>query len=822
MHKTKSRSARGTCPPSKERTPWIVPKIQKLELVFFQKVFQKLREDKKEDIADGDVPLVLFQRTMSRLFRFLRQEREFSCKQYDMNSDGMVSWWEFCVLWKQEQLTVEFSLAERIHLTLENPEASRLGRLTSIFVLMAIALSAGGFIFSTLPTMQYQCCETCAPKPKPIFSRIDTVCVILFTIEYMLRLGTAACMRSALTNQEDLVRDICSDEAIAWPTKLQRMWAYMRAWPNLIDLVAILPSYIDFIPTGDCPEAQGNGSSTTRAMLSIIRLMRVVRAFRLGKRLEAIVIIARSMRRSIRAVWVLILNISLGVLVFGAVIFFLEQGTYCSYFGAYIRYSDTWFLPNSENEETNINSAARLAADSDQCLSLASNGAYYEGWERSPFESIPHAFWWALVTATTVGFGDDVPTTLLGRMVAAVAMVWSLCVLALPIGVIGDNFGHVWDEYDAEKVVEKELRNSERQMSREMLATIDPLSWSKVLTLEVYHDSHMATPDNDAFLGEAECDLLLEPGCRHPVDMHLKLPLCENRSKSNRRVHGEISIRYTWTPKESSDPSVLLQGSFELTVEGVDGLVPIDWKANGLSDTYVKITTYPHSPDDDGILHPQVVRTATKPDDPHPVWNMTILTDVYWHQAGISAKILHNRRALKESLQTGRKWVRGPVKDANADLIRSLPRLESGLAEVQRSMLSLQSEVGQVRQLAKEIGEHLNIVDELSSSSRTPAPRSGGRAQSKTEVVCPTPPPGPSPTSRKLFATEDAAEVIYGYAVKREEDDHQWLLQTRASDHAAEQANARSFMMPGAIAEETPEVEFSTSHGDSQAGRNMS
>merc|ERR1711953_441923 len=96
----------------------------------------------------------------------------------------------------------------------------------------------------------------------------------------------------------------------------------------------------------------------------------------------------------------------------------------------------------------------------------ANETRYVEELGRSPFESIPHSFWWALVTATTVGYGDVSPTTLPGRITAGIAMIWSLCVLALPIGVIGDNFGRVWEEYDAEKCIERELKESERKMVR--------------------------------------------------------------------------------------------------------------------------------------------------------------------------------------------------------------------------------------------------------------------------------------------------------------------------------------------------------------------
>merc|ERR1719353_2502158 len=110
---------------------------------------------------------------------------------------------------------------------------------------------------------------------------------------------------------------------------------------------------------------------------------------------------------------------------------------------------------------------------------------------RSPFESIPASFWWVLVTSTTVGYGDHYPTTVGGQVAAGVTMVWSLCVLALPVGVIGANFAAVWDEYDSEKHDEEELRQNQQSMVRTALVHIDPLSAARRVYLAVYHNSRM-------------------------------------------------------------------------------------------------------------------------------------------------------------------------------------------------------------------------------------------------------------------------------------------------------------------------------------------
>ena len=68
-------------------------------------------------------------------------------------------------------------------------------------------------------------------------------------------------------------------------------------------------------------------------------------------------------------------------------------------------------------------------------LYLVEGSAQPEG-----FGSIPRALWWAVATLTTVGYGDVVPITLLGRLLAAFTAVCGIGIIALPTGVLAGAF----------------------------------------------------------------------------------------------------------------------------------------------------------------------------------------------------------------------------------------------------------------------------------------------------------------------------------------------------------------------------------------------
>ena len=74
-------------------------------------------------------------------------------------------------------------------------------------------------------------------------------------------------------------------------------------------------------------------------------------------------------------------------------------------------------------------------------LVLITAGAMYAV-DAEHFESIPAAMWWAIVTLTTTGYGDVVPGTLPGRIVASATMILGVMMVALPVGIVATAFAN--------------------------------------------------------------------------------------------------------------------------------------------------------------------------------------------------------------------------------------------------------------------------------------------------------------------------------------------------------------------------------------------
>jgi voltage-gated potassium channel len=166
---------------------------------------------------------------------------------------------------------------------------------------------------------------------------------ILFTVEYVARL-------------------VCVD----------RPWRYARSFYGVVDLLAVVPTYLSVFVAG----------AQSLLVIRTLRLVRIFRVFKLSRYLteaKALVTALRATRERVTVFLVVVLTL---VLIIGAAMYLIEGGQ-----------------PDTQ------------------------------------FTSIPRSVYWAIVTMTTVGYGDIAPQTFLGQALAAGVMILGYAIIIVPIGV---------------------------------------------------------------------------------------------------------------------------------------------------------------------------------------------------------------------------------------------------------------------------------------------------------------------------------------------------------------------------------------------------
>ena len=105
-------------------------------------------------------------------------------------------------------------------------------------------------------------------------------------------------------------------------------------------------------------------------------------------------------------------------------------------------------------------------------LFVSSVGIYFFENQAQPdvFKSIPHSFWWAVATLTTVGYGDVYPVTVGGRVFTFLMLMIGLGVVAVPAGLVASAMSQVRRE-------EAELSNSTESSEHKLAVFGTATSW---------------------------------------------------------------------------------------------------------------------------------------------------------------------------------------------------------------------------------------------------------------------------------------------------------------------------------------------------------
>jgi voltage-gated potassium channel len=223
-------------------------------------------------------------------------------------------------------------------------------KVINVFIITLIILNVTAVMLETVPSLHDTYGE------QQFFYYFDLISVIIFTIEYVLRVWSS--------NQDPRYKH-----------SFRGRLRYMVSAGALIDLLAILPFYLQAFIGLDL------------RVLRILRLLRFFRLFRLTAYMRATKLVATVFRSRVNELLLSLVLIMFLIIIASCLVYFAEHPV-----------------------------------------------------QPDKFESIPATIWWAVVSLTTVGYGDLIPITTLGKVFSSIILLAGVGLLALPAGIITSGF----------------------------------------------------------------------------------------------------------------------------------------------------------------------------------------------------------------------------------------------------------------------------------------------------------------------------------------------------------------------------------------------
>lgn len=236
-----------------------------------------------------------------------------------------------------------------------------LGKLFDIILILLISLSILIVLLDSIGEFRN--------KYENILNIVEIVFTLLFTIEYMLRI-------------------YC----------IKKPFNYIFSFYGIIDLLAVIPTYLSFILPG----------TEVLVVIRVLRVLRVFRILKLAQYINEADLLIKALVASKRKIFIFLFVVMNVVIILGSVMYLIEG-------------------------------------------------------EKAGFTSIPRSIYWAIVTLTTVGYGDISPETNLGQSIAALIMIIGYCIIAVPTGIVTSEINYVTSQEnkkECNKCGEKELKQT--------------------------------------------------------------------------------------------------------------------------------------------------------------------------------------------------------------------------------------------------------------------------------------------------------------------------------------------------------------------------
>lgn len=174
---------------------------------------------------------------------------------------------------------------------------------------------------------------------------------------------------------------------------------------NWVDIMSIIPFYLELMVTSN---------AQVLLIIRIIRFTKIFRIFKLSKHFRGLIALGLALRHSISEILVLFVFLFVAVLFFATIGYFSEMSLLEN-------------CPLYENKTIYNNMTKEEQDGLPKC---------------TDFKSVIGSFWWAIVTITSVGYGDEVPKTLIGKLSGALCAITGIIFVALPVPIIVSRFNY--------------------------------------------------------------------------------------------------------------------------------------------------------------------------------------------------------------------------------------------------------------------------------------------------------------------------------------------------------------------------------------------
>ncbi|XP_022063267.1 potassium voltage-gated channel subfamily D member 2-like isoform X2 [Acanthochromis polyacanthus] len=289
-----------------------------------------------------------------------------------------------------ELVSADLSFRESMWRAFENPHTSTMALVFYYVTGFFIAVSVLANVAETVPcgSVPNRAKEmSCGERYALAFFCLDTACVMIFTVEYLLRL-------------------------LAAPSR----YRFVKSVMSIIDVVAIMPYYIGLVMTDN---EDVSGAFVT------LRVFRVFRIFKFSRHSAGLRILGYTLKSCASELGFLLFSLTMAIIIFATVMFYAEKGS-----------------------------------------------------SASKFTSIPAAFWYTIVTMTTLGYGDMVPKTIMGKIFGSICSLSGVLVIALPVPVIVSNFSRIY--HQSQRAEKRRAQKASKEAGQALVCKTNP-------NFEVHH-----------------------------------------------------------------------------------------------------------------------------------------------------------------------------------------------------------------------------------------------------------------------------------------------------------------------------------------------